>query len=103
MRIGTYGSTAVMKDLAGRVPAPTFQCHFTHAVKDEALAAMGIHGDIDLLLRVPKTQTNFNPVIGKNVVIYAGNDDGSNLTVRLDKPHTHPFNPEYIFGCKTIW
>lgn len=104
MRIATYGSTAVMQDVAGITPTPpTFQCQFTKSIQNEQLLALGISGDIDLLLRVPKTQTNFNPTIGKNVVIYNANDDGSSATVRLDTTHSHPFNPEYIFGCKAIW
>lgn len=104
MRIATYGSTAIMQDSAGiTVNPPTFSCQYILAKQNEELSAIGINGDIDCILRVPKTETNFDPTMGENVVIRSANDDGTDLTVRLDRPRTHAFNPEYVFECKAIW
>lgn len=103
-RMATYGSTGIMQDSAGvTVNPPTFTCQYILARQDEQLAAFGVSTDIDLILRVPKTQTNFDATMGKNVVIRSANDDGSDLTVRLVKPHSHAFNPEWVFDCKAIW
>ena len=104
MNLGIFQSTAVMQEHAEDSDAPTFVCHFTLAAAEQELAGIGIRTDVNLILRVPKTEPNFSGVIGKNVIIYAAAPDGGNLAVRLvvKKPF-HPLDPMHVFGCKSLW
>jgi hypothetical protein len=98
-----FGATAAMDD----VPNATFACYYSPATETEMLMPFGIKSDFDLVLRVPKTETNFVPEIGRNVKIL-GLGQGLNLVLfgtpivaRLVKPRTHAAGVEHVFECKS--
>ena len=104
-RLDIFGATAVMMQASGDPESgdADFQCYYSPVSETEQLSVFGIKSDFDLVLRVPKTETNFVPEIGRNVKIFGVAPDGSDLICRLVKPRVHPTGVEHVFECKSLW
>ena len=94
-----FGATAAMDD----APDATFACYYSPVSESEILMPFGIKSDFDLVLRVPKTQTNFVPEIGKNVKIIRVGPNGSDLVARLVRPRVHALGLEHVFECRSLF
>ena len=93
--------TARMEDDTN--PLHTFPCYFSPVRSQEQLDEAMFKDVHDTILRVAKTETNFSPVIGKNVVLIAAKNDNTDLTLRISELGHSGVNPEYVMGCKAVF
>ena len=96
-----FGATAAMDD----APDATFACYYSPVSESEILMPFGIKNDFDLVLRVPKTETNFVPEIGKNVKVMPHptpiEPTPAPFVTRLVKPRVHALGLEHVFECQS--
>lgn len=97
------GARGVMVADPGESGDADFACYYSPVRETEQLAIFGIRSDFDFILRVPKTEMNFVPEIGRNVRLLGLGADGSDLVVRLVKPRVHPLGVDHVFECKSQW
>ena len=81
----------------------TFPCYFSPVRSQEQLDAAMFKDVHDTILRVAKTEDNFTPIIGANVILIAAKNDESDLTLRISELGHSGINPEYVLGCKNIF
>ncbi len=106
-RLSIFGINSSGAQQLGRMESAnqfqTFPCYFSPVRSQEQLDEAMFKDIHDTILRIAKTETNFSPVIGKNVVLIAAKNDGSNLTVRISELGHSGMNPEYVIGCKNVF
>jgi hypothetical protein len=81
----------------------TFACYFSPVRSQEQLDAALFKDVHDTILRVAKTETNFEPTIGKIVRLIAANSDGTDIRVRISEIGPSGVNPEHVAGCKAVF
>jgi hypothetical protein len=54
------------------------------------------------VLRVAKSEKNFNPIIGKQVVLFDALGEDVDLVLEIKELAPSGFNPEHVVGCKNI-
>jgi hypothetical protein len=81
----------------------TFACYFSPVRSHEQLDEAMFKDVHDCILRVAKTETNFSPTIGKNVVLIAAKPGPADLTLRISELGHSGLNPEYVVGCKAVF
>jgi hypothetical protein len=81
----------------------TFPCYFSPVRSHEQLDEAMFKDVHDCILRVAKTETNFSPTIGKNVVLIAAKPGPADITLRISELGHSGLNPEYVVGCKAVF
>jgi hypothetical protein len=84
-------------------PERTFPCYFSPVRSSDQLTEALFKDVHDCILRVARTAPYINATIGKNVVLIAGKNDGSDLVVRISELGHSGINPEYVLGCKNVF
>jgi hypothetical protein len=81
----------------------TFTCYFSSSKVAEQLQPGLFFKDVfDVVLRVAKSEQNFNPTVGKKILLLAANEDGSDFRVEIADRLTSAINPEWIVACKNV-
>jgi hypothetical protein len=100
-RQSVYGVTARMEDQTDTTK--TFACYFSPVKSQEQLDAALFKDVHDTVLRVQKSETNFDPTLGKIVILIAAFADGSDMRVRIAEIGFASINPEHVCGCKAVF
>jgi hypothetical protein len=105
MRLSLFGINQSGAAQKGKMEGgtQTFDCYFSPVRSHEQLDEAMFKDVHDSILRVAKTQTNFSPTIGKNVVLIAAKPGAADITLRISELGHSGLNPEYVVGCKAVF
>jgi hypothetical protein len=97
-RLAIFGKTGRMADSSS-----TFQCYYTPVRSSEQLTDALFKDIHDSIVRAPKTEQNIDATVGKEIVLIAAQNDGSDIKLRISELGHSTINPEYVLGCKNLF